>query len=185
MDEYGLGQSEVVLSEFENVSLADGKFFSASGDLALTNQRIVFVQKDFFGRVKNRNSYPLSSIKVYQNKAQIKYDQNVCNLVIYLSNEILSYNISSIMKKDVIKFINQINKLLFGEDAEEIKNTIPGLESLTSALKDTVNVVKGSFGIKEKENKGVQVCPGCGYRISGIKGKVVRCQYCGTSTKIE
>lgn len=98
-------------------------------------------------------------------------------LVIYLQTETITFRVVQ-SKKECFRFINEVNKLVFGADAEVIKDKNSPLESLSSVFSQ----VKDYLGIPDKDDIIEEVakkCDGCGYENKGKKGTVVKCPYCG------
>jgi hypothetical protein len=181
MINYDLDFDEVVIQEFRMATLVNNKMFAtSSGPLVLTNHSIIFYELNFIGKVKRKIKYPLNTIKTYNNQAQVKYD--VYTIIIYTQTETIGFRVGD-YKSECYKFINNINKILFGDDAIEIKEKSPGLEAISNAFSS----IKASLGFdtdKSKE-KIVVKCEGCGSDFSGLKSTVVKCPYCGRPKKLE
>jgi hypothetical protein len=103
---------------------------------------------------------------------------------VYLLNGQVGFGFNK--KKEAVKRIASINKLITGNGAEvdTLPSTaIPGAEYIAETLKGTMDTFKSALGIKSKYNnemptKVAKKCCSCGASISGIKGQIIRCQYC-------
>lgn len=188
MLDYGLRSNEAVLVECTGVMPNDHKLFSSNGTLVLTSQNILFVTTTVFGKVKDIDKHPLSDVKVYDDTAQVKLEEKFGEspiLNIYLKDGQLSYTMYE--KGKAKEFVNQLNKAVTGRDVEIVnKSAIPGAAFVGETLKGTANAFKSALGIKPKEPEKVAMpCTSCGATISGIKGTVIKCEYCGSSVKLE
>ena len=187
MTDYRLDADEVLLVECENVSPIGNKLFNTNGTLALTNKNVLFVTFTIFGKVKNIEKWSLSNIKVFNDMAQARLETKFGEspeLTIYYKNDQRGYTMYENSKAK--EFVNQLNKLVTGK---EMNVTNSGLASgaaiLGQTLRETANAFKTAFGIKEKEpEKTLMVCPGCAATVTGIKGSITKCEYCGTSIKL-
>ena len=179
---YDLGVNEVIIMEFQRATLKTDKIFSApTGNLVLTNLGINFYELGLTNKIKNTRKYPLSSIKTYNKVVQIKYEE-VGLLTIYLQTETITFRVQQ-TKKECINFINEVNKLVFGENAETITYKSPTMQ----AVSDIFSQVKDSLGIKGTifaKEKVVKKCEGCGCQYEGEKDTVVNCPYCGQPNKM-
>lgn len=187
MIDYDLRSDEAVLVECSDVTLNDGKLFSSAGTLVLTSRNILFATTNMFGKVKNIDRHPLSDVKVYDDKAQVKIDEKLgepATITIFFKNGQISYTANE--KGRAKEFVNQLNKVVTGrEDDLVAKSAIPGTAFVAETLKGTIGTFKNAFGIKQKEpEKCALNCPRCGASISGIKGRVTQCPYCDSSVQL-
>lgn len=186
MLDYGLGADEVILVECENV-ISDGKkIFKTPGNLVLTNKHILFATLNMFGKVKDVERHPLSDIKVYDGTVQAKLDAKFGEnpaLNIFYKNGQAGYTM--IDKSKAIEFVKQLNKTVTGNDIEIETGISAGAAMLGEALRSTTAAFKNAFGIKEPEpEKTIVSCTGCGATITGVKGSLVKCEFCGCSVKL-
>lgn len=194
MVNYNLEPNEIILIQSTGVLCESGKLMTAYTDeLILTNISIIHVSKGMFGNTKGVKKYPLSQVKIVNDEAQAilgKSSNGTPDLQIYFVNGQLAFQFQSSGKKEIIKFVNGISEVLTGNKSlrSSVANpfAIPGAEVVAETLKDTINVLKGSFGIKPKDraaNKSVKVtkkCIGCMAPLTGTKGQSIRCRYCDT-----
>lgn len=156
----------------------------------LTNFNIFFLYKrGVFNNVDDTIKIPLNQIKIINGQAQaLLSNENVsAQLQLCLKNGQEKFSFPFNSKKEVMKWINNINLILTGNTAQinDNKNimAIPGTEQLAETFKDTVGAFKSALGIKTKEENSSNTtakCIGCMAPISGIKGQTVRCKYCDT-----
>ena len=183
---YELDSDEVVLVECENVMPKDNSFFSSSGNLVLTNKNILFATLTFFGKVKSVDKHPISEVKVFDDTVQAKLDMKFGEnpiLNIFYKNGQNSYMIPDKSKAKII--VKQLNKIITGNDIEIESELAAGAAMLGEALKGTASAFMSAFGAREKEQEEtVMSCPGCGASITGVKGSVVKCEFCGSTVKL-
>ena len=187
MDNYNLQQNEAVIMKSERV-LYGGMLAVYSDELILTNLNIILIQKGTFGKTKNIRYFPTNQIKCFNGKAQAivsKQQSGLPKLEVYFHSGQESFGFEK--KKEAEKWVDNINRLLAGE--VEFNNTdskaIPGAEFVAETVKDTFEAFRGVFGKKGPDEERVaKYCTSCGASISGIKGRVVRCQYCNSEQQL-
>lgn len=191
MAKYNLLPNESLILKSENVKHG-GMMASFSDELILTNLNIIHISKGFFGNVKDVVRYPVNQIKIYNGEPQVilsKQQGGTNQLDIFFQNGQKSFEFQSSGKKEIIQWINAIYKLLTGKEYSVATSAIPGTEYVAKTLKDTVDVFKNVFGIKNKTNeiglkttsvKVTKKCISCSAPLSGVQGQVVRCIYCDT-----
>ena len=148
----------------QTVNVGRGNLFSAfSGELVLTTQNIIYVDKGIFGNTKGIQRYPLKKIKIYNGIVQALLSENSNNeklIEIHLDNSVVQFGFSgSDVNHERQMWINGISVLLTGVPspygyideenalARAIKGTV--VESFTSAL-----------GLKEKNlTTGKKIAP--------------------------
>ncbi|WP_458413057.1 PH domain-containing protein [Schinkia sp. CFF1] len=194
MVNYNLEPSESILIQSTGVLCEGGGLMTAYTDeLILTNMNIIHVSKGMFGNTKRVQKYPLNQVKIINGEAQAimgKSTNGIPNLQIYFKNGQVSFKFQNSGKKEIVKYINEISKVLIGKESSRnsVANqfAIPGAEIVTETLKDTIDVFKGTFGIKSKIKaadepvKATKKCIGCMSPLSGTKGQSIRCRYCYT-----
>ena len=190
MADYSLGVDEYVVLKSTNVYKSEGGFFDHVGndELMLTNKAIVLLKKGFTGKTKNFESFPLATVKVFNNQAQAnfgKVNDFYPALEVFFLNGQATFVFQH--KSEVLKWISAINKLLTGNDTvpSNASNTImaiPGAETVAAAVAGTVDVFKNAFGKRKQEAaKTVSAkCPSCAGSVQGREGSIATCPYCGT-----
>ncbi len=190
MKKYNLQPNESIIIKSEKVlhGVVMAKF---TDELILTNLNLVFVSKGVFGNTKNIQIYPVRDIKVFDNQAQVKLGKHrnswpQVEVYFLRGQEAFAFE----KKKEAIKWIDSINKLLTGSSAKIEQNklmSIPGTEFIAETLKGTIDTFKGTLGISSKKfkkevepKKIAKKCVSCRAPIAGIKGSVVTCKYCDT-----
>lgn len=192
MANYNLRPNESIIMKQEQI-IHGGVMASFTDELILTNLHIVLVKKGIFGNSKGIQTFPLNQIKVFNGQAQVllgKTKGGYPQIEVYLLNGQESFGFHN--KKDAVKWIDNINKLVTGNEGEV--NTSPsmaitGVEYISEALKGTMDTFKDTLGIKPKSNiemptKEVKKCSYCGAPISGTKGQIVHCQYCDADQQL-
>lgn len=189
---YKLLANEAIIMKFENVFHGND-----NGELILTNQNLIHVaSKGILRTTYIVQKYQIKQIKVFGNQAQI-FLGKAGNMDVYFVNGQQSFkfiNNESFFsekkaEKEAEKWASAINKLLTGEEVEidvSPKKGIPEIEMLADAVGGTVGAFKDALGIGKKASSAptemtAKKCESCGASISGRKGKVARCAYCGNS----
>lgn len=144
MEHYRLREDEVVLYK-GRVYLCKKKGVT---DLILTNLHIVFVNKykKLFSQEEiTVYDYSIEDIKMYNGVPQIKTKNGITE--VYLLDTEIEFRFES--KKELILFVNTVNKLLTGEStiqkkAKEVRNAIDLVDETLGidTVKATGNVLK-------------------------------------------
>ena len=187
MVDYNLLPNEGLLLKNEAVLHPIGNKIGNFGELILTNLNLVYIRKGPFGGVKEILKFPVSQIKIVDEKPQIfigKHNASNQIEIFYINgHEMFVFPQSS--KREVLKWLDKISELLTGHEADidiSERNTIPGFTVATDLLKNTIGTFKEVF--KEKQNV-TNRCTSCGALISGIKGEVKKCEYCGVEQTLK
>lgn len=194
MVNYNLEPSESVIIQSTGVLCEGGGLLTAYTDeLILTNMNIIHISKGMFGNTKGVRKYPLNQVKIINGETQAfkgKGSNGLPLLQIYFVNGQLNFSFQSSGKKEIMKYINEISKVLIGKESSRnsVANqyTIPGAEIVAATLKDTIDVFKGKLGVKSKKEADEEVirytkkCMGCMSPLSGTKGQSTCCRYCDT-----
>jgi hypothetical protein len=185
MPKFDLKPDEYVVMKSEGVRHG-GMMAGFTKELVLTNQNIILISKGVFGNSKGSEHFPLREVKNIDDKPQAIASGT--ELEIYFLNRHESFGFRS--KRDVNTWAKNISKLLSG-DAESIRTTegmaIPGAAYVAETLKDTLETVKHSFGRKSKSSDQEKVateCTSCGAPLSGLAGRIARCQFCDSDQKL-
>lgn len=175
-----LAADEVVLSELIDAQDAS-KFTTKFCNVILTNKRIVVNKVGAFGKAKFDFEKPLSAVKTYNGAAQVKVSTVnglMTKIDIYLSSEQLSYEVSGAGNTDVIRFANELNRVVTGSNVDIY--SLSGNDTGASAFKKAFWGIN-SVEAKKNVNQKVAIrCTGCGGSFEGIKGSTAKCPYCGT-----
>ncbi len=185
MANYELMSDEIILLQSQNA--ASEKSLGGS-EIILTDKRIIFISKGFFGKVKGVEYYPLDQISIFAGEPRIEciHETGIYQLRIGFKSAIKTFNIDDGSKKTINLWANTVYKALTGKDSPNLsaapESFLSGVGVVADTLKGTIDTFKKSFG-----NKIQQVieqvscnCPSCGHRIAGFKGQKVKCPYCGT-----
>ena len=163
--------------------LHGGTMASYKDTLILTNKRIIYIKKGIFGGNKEIKYYPLSDVKIYNERAQViigKTENNRYTLDIFFNNGNESFGFE--LKKDIVIWIKKINELTTGKilENEEIDGAsfIPNVEEIAKSVKNTIDICKDTFGLNNKKEYSC-FCKSCGASNKGIKGETIKCRYCG------
>ncbi|WP_225049349.1 hypothetical protein [Lacticaseibacillus kribbianus] len=195
---YTLLPSESMVFPEETVSTDE--FGSGNTLIFLTNQNIVVVKQSMWGKVKDTLVFPIDHVKIFNGQPQAIVtkgrNSSVAKLDVYFTNDQLSVNFQSLATAN--KFVRMLNRLVTG--AEDIivdgqaASALPKSEQIAAALKDTIDTFKGTFdrapkavterSSRPRNERTTAHCSGCGASLSGLKGRVVTCEYCGTSNQL-
>lgn len=191
-----LQANEMVLDKHEQLTRRISTFATENGDFLLTNLYLTWISKNLLGNIKNVQQIPLNSIKVNNGKAQIivnKMNAEFPKLTVFYLNGQESFQFLSKSEDDLKVMANNINRAVTKkeEDIYEVKNyTIMGAALAAEVLKDTVNVFKDAFGVKNNKQTNQPIeriarkCTACGAPVSGLKGQVISCEYCDSDQQI-
>lgn len=158
-------------------------------ELILTNQALIFINKDLFGKTKEVTRYPLADICLSGGKPQVVLgpDSHVSGtLDVYLQYETVSFRFEWVT--DIEEWIANITEVITGEKVAKKDpfgdfGDLEKLVGLADSMTGSVNNLKKAFGIKSNE-KAACKCASCGASLTGIKDEVVICPYCGTGNKL-
>ncbi len=166
--------------------------------LMLTNMRLVYEwsSKRWMGEELLCLSYPLNELATQ--KDEIRADCQASDyetiLKLYPAGEEVSFVFRSPEKnasrKVVAEWLDAISMAVVGtksSSAMALRRSVPGVEMLAGALKDTFDVVKTTFTSSNTNQRGVSArkaitskCIGCRAPLSGWTGMTVQCKYCDT-----
>ena len=183
---YSLQSNEVVVLKDEHVM--HGGFLSTYTDeLILTNLNLVLLKRGLFGNSKGVLTFPVSEIKVYNQRAQATIGEasnGGALLEVYFLNGEEKFGFQSGGKKKLNEWIAKINEVVTGTEApvhqEFGSMAIPGADLVAGVLKDTLGVFRAKLGSKaETAVRVTGKCHGCGAPIAGFRGETLTCEYCG------
>ena len=195
MSEYRLQSHEVMLMKSTHVG--HGFWGAFTDEIMLTNLSFIWTSIGMLGFPKKTYRYPLSQVKMHNGKYQVFQGKHGGNgssvLEIYLMNgSVEQFKFQTSEKesvKEIQKWIRAFNGTIEGNDDEDEDESGPE-ESVLGVLKELGGGLLESFGFQTKQQSrpqkkpskeySVKECSGCGATISGVKGKIVRCQYCGS-----
>jgi len=194
MVNYNLEPNESIVIQSTGVRCEGGGLMTwYTDELILTNMNIIHVSKGMFGNTKRVQKYPLNQVKIINGETQAimgKSSNGMSDLQIYFVNGQLAFRFQSSDNKEIVKYVNEISKVLIGKESlrSSVVNqfAIPGAGIVAETLKDTINVFKGTFGIKSKSKaadepvKVTKKCIGCMTPLTGTKDQSIRCRYCDT-----
>ena len=199
MEDFELQRDEILL-----VSSGDAQLSGHSGErvhhlqctggsLALTDRNLIWVStlsSGFLGLKKERilERFPLSRIKMFQGRPRAQLEEGFgedSRLTFYFDDCVLEFTFDD-DKKAPRAFVNQLNRAVTGADEDiYVTNAIPGAEFIADTIRDTVDVFRERFGFKKAPEQVVRYCSGCGASLSGLRGSVLSCPYCGCRNKLE
>lgn len=194
MGKYNLEPNESLLIQSTSVLCEGSRLMPVYTDeLILTNLNIIHISKGIIGNIKRVQKYPLNQVKIINGEAQAimgKSSNGMPELQIYFVNGQVAFKFQILGKKEIVKYVNEISKVLIGNDSSRNSAAnpfaIPGAGLVAETLKDTIGVFKGTFGIKSKSkdaDEPVRVtkkCIGCMSHLTGTKSQSIRCRYCDT-----
>lgn len=183
---YELLPNEYIILKSSRIS--DGGFMSSYNDeLILTNFNIVFIDHGSLGGIKDIIMTPIKSVKVYEDRAQAFFANNpktnCAQLQVYLQDgRELSYDFYIDGRKDVVRWVNEINKLVTGDES----NIVYDEKKERGAINTVAGVFKTAMGMEPQlaernrtnVKRSTQTCVGCGAPVTGAVGRITRCEYC-------
>ncbi|MDN3451027.1 PH domain-containing protein [Planococcus sp. APC 3906] len=191
MVKVNLMPNESIILKSKNV-MHGGLMANYTDELILTNQNIIHVKKGVFGNTKNVKKYPLNQIKIFNGKSQAilgKQRNGSPQLEIYFLNGHEFFGFQSLIKKEVVQWINAISKLVTGHESTTVPSgfALLGTEYFSETIKGTVDIFKDTFGIQSKKiDNSVssemvsKKCISCSAPLTGKKLQIMHCKYCDT-----
>ncbi len=184
--EFRLLPEEAVILRNDKVGTGSSILPVRSDELVLTNQALIHIKKELFGKVKEVVRYPLADICMSGGKPQavLGNGDNVSGFLdVYFPYETAHFKME--WKSDAEDWIDAIIFAVTGEDvkAKKEQEDFQKLMNFAESVTGTVNGMKKAFGIKSTEQVACK-CSSCGASISGIVDEVVVCPFCGTSNKM-
>lgn len=179
--DYKLESDEVLLLELNcSVNTSTNK---ATGTLAaLTNRNIILVFKGIFGGIKEIKKYSLGDVNMFQDRAAITLNEKLLDnstIDINLKRDRLHISYTSEEKKSGKEFVQQLSKMITGDENRFNQTSFKGMTAIADSLKGTIGVFKKS--VSRYSNKKIVIdCRGCGASLTTVKGKIVYCPYCDT-----
>ncbi len=186
--EFQLKPEEAVVYSAQKVGYGDNPF-NKNNDLILTNQALIFIKKDLFGKTKEVVRYPLSDICISNGKPQVI--KSMINSVNASFDVYLTYGVEKFkfdFSSDVEEWVASTIETITGQKVErktgfEDFAGFDDLVQMADSVANSVNGLKKAFGIKSDEMVACK-CSSCGASVSGIIDEVIECPYCGTHVKI-
>lgn len=165
-------------------------------ELLLTTANIVHIKRGAFGGAKSVTPIPIKAVKINGDRAQAFYghspSKNCPQLQIYLKNgEDLNYDFQFDGKREVKRWVNEINKLVTGDPY----NVVYDETKKQGTVGIVTGMLKDAFGIDDepqlaqrvspRTTRSTQSCIGCGAPVTGVVGQIVRCEYCDLEQTIK
>ena len=163
-------------------------------ELVLTNQAIILLRKGPFGKTRDILRFPLEDIRVADGQVQAvmgKKDFMTPSLDVYFESGMERFLFA--WEKDVREWIGNICAIVTGtplpkkgeyddfmEDMAKMASFVDGVSEKVST---SIDKVQDALGLKPREQAAAP-CPACGASLTGIRGEVVTCPYCGTNVKL-
>ena len=174
-----LNPDESVVKKTGEIGYGTG--LSKKNELILTNQRIILIRKNVFGKTKDVVSFPLSEIVISNQQAQVmpgKKDIVTPTLDVYFRSGMESFIFT--WEDEVKEWADCINTMLTGQPARfKTGDWMEEIEEFAESFAGAAEKVRKAFGIKSTEQVSCS-CPSCGASLTGMKGETVRCGYCGS-----
>lgn len=201
-EEYNLTPGEVVIMHSDHVVLHSGKERITLDELVLTNQNLILVNEvstSLFRSQRLLKRCSLDSIACPEGSPQAflgKKKNNDYVLQVVFEQESITLSFPTNPKREAKRWANAIKYAVVGEieniDTDEsplpseATELIDGLKGITSAITSEAaqfasTVSSASKPIKKAAKTKTTVrCIGCRAPLSGAKGTVQTCDYCGT-----
>lgn len=200
-EEYNLQPGEVVIMQGNKAVLHSGKDREALDEIVLTNKNLILVNEvstGLFTTQRLLKRCPLDSIACPEGSPQAflgkKKDEYVLQVVFEQESITLAFPANP--KREAKRWADAIKYAVVGEvdniDTDEsplpndVANLIDGFKGLTTAFASeaasfTSTVSKASKPVKKVvKTKATMRCIGCRAPLSGNKGAILTCEYCGT-----
>lgn len=168
-----------------------------SGELMLTNLNLVFIKtKGLFRTTYIPVLYPIRNIKKYNEKAQlILGNDGSISIQFRDGQETFEFWNDDVLfsekkaAKEASRWAQAIDQLINGQVPDTIEPADPSRENvevIAESLKDTIDIFKTALGAKSTaKSKAVAAkCSACQAPVSGLKGQIVHCQYCGSKQEL-
>ena len=157
-------------------------------DLYLTNFNIICVEhkKSLLKTTYIPIKFPLCNIKVVNSQTQasaLKGDSSWILQILFLDSiEKFEFKYDFLggqkKKRDVEKWIENLESLTSKTDSKN------GSSGITEKIKNVLGHV--GFNSDKREPKNITIsCTGCGAKLSGTKGNIVKCEFCGVEQAIK
>lgn len=200
-DEYNLSAGEAVIMQSDGVELLCGKESEELDELVLTNKNLILVNEVSVGLFTTQRLLkrcPLDSILCPEGFPQAflgkKKDSYV--LQVAFEQEAITLRFPGNERREAKRWADAIKHTVVGDldniETEESKlppeatSFVDGFKGLASAFISEATETASSAAKAEKPIKKVAKtvaagrCSGCRAPLSGIKGAIVTCDYCGT-----
>lgn len=163
-------------------------------ELILTSRNIVVVSLTMSAKPKGVRYFPLEQVKVIDGRPQVfeagAFRPNL--LEVHFQNGQESFGFGS--RNELHAWADNISKLLTRRSDEISVTTDISTNAVVSVgdhLKDTVDQVKDVFRLTSHRNRADTIpnraarkCTSCSAPVSGIAGRVVRCEYCQSDQQL-
>lgn len=199
MSNYRLMPNEAMLLQDAGVAHT-GVTSSASGELLLTSQNLVYIHKGIFGNTKNVFQYPLNQIKRYNGRPQVmvgRLSNDRETLDVYFNNGFSeSFYFLEHNKQNIKRWVRAISNVALGRDPNSKEGDNAGGvddNSIVGIVKEVGSEFLGAFGAgilaaRKKTTDATEPaketcrkkCVSCSAPLIGYRGQTVRCQYCDT-----
>lgn len=200
-DEYNLSAGEAVIMQSDGVELLCGRESEELDELVLTNKNLILVNEVSVGIFTTQRLVkrcPLDSILCPEGSPQAflgkKKDSYV--LQVAFEQEAITLRFPDNERREAKRWADAIKCAVVGDldsiETEESKlppeatSFVDGFKGLASAFISEATETASSAAKVEKPIKKVAKtvaagrCTGCRAPLSGIKGAIVTCDYCGT-----
>lgn len=173
MSVYTLNEDEVFIMRAPNVTV--GTFGKV--ELVLTSKNIIQINKGFLGGDKGAEKYPLASLKVYNGKANIVATKNKAGrrqIELFFCGFEKTYCFDNVFSQN--KWVAEVKKAhkQYLEDAEKARKQAAEKGNI---IKSLTNSAKNIIPKRELTCQQFK-CEKCGADLRGIKGEMIRCEYC-------
>ena len=173
-----LNPGEMVIKSSNEIGYGGG-LSRQNNELILTNQSLILVHKNLFGKTKEVLRFELSDIVISNQQAQVrlgKKDNVTHTLDVYFQSGVQSFAFT--WEDEIKEWANSINTLLTGGPAlYKVGDDLADLEHFADTVSGAVRKVREAFGIKSKVQVSCK-CPRCGASLTGIQGETIQCPYC-------
>ena len=164
---------------------------SASGSvtLVLTSQRLIQINRDFWGNDKSSAKFSFSEIKNSNGKPNVlvgKSADGASRLEVYFNSfeKYYTFQNRSAEKKWAAEIVKAYK--IYTAEAKKKVQAKEDTASVLAPIKNAFTVVKQTLAIKAGTGKQKTIkCPRCGAEVTGETGTSVTCPYCETNLQIK
>ncbi|WP_417852641.1 hypothetical protein [Weissella viridescens] len=188
-DNYNLDIDEYIICE-EDTAYDTTKVLFPLVTIILTNKKLIKLSKSMLGKVKEYNEFELVNIKFINDEPAVYFKREMGNSylrVLFNDNELKVSMPSSVVGQ---AWADNILAIVNG-DVQDIEYNVSEagladqLTDLMSGVGDIFGAFKGKGYSDEKRPTKITIkCDGCGAKVTGSSGKVIRCEYCGTRVSL-
>lgn len=212
MTRYELERGEQVILKSGDVQHYRSGASSYNDELVLTNRYLIWVQTGWFGRVKEVNYLPLSSVRFSEGRPEVRSARRGLRnsqLEIVFESNVHVFRFSSGGRKKVRDWVNRISAQVERIHAARRRSGESNRKTTEVVVSPPASAPPGNPpppsrewppptqrplppqgqswpppGQRPQPRRVSSSCPGCGASLTGISGMIATCQYCDTQSPL-